>query len=606
MFAQLGLQTFDKYFLQKALMTFMSIRRKTLLIISTTTLFLVLLLYGTSETFLLGNFANLEKHIVTKNVDRVQLALSSDIDQLNSTVSDWAPWDATYQFMMDRNQNYINRNLDVETLSNLRLNLVLFIDPSGQLVYAKTVDLQAKSELPIPQNFLDNLFFKGNLICHNESDRFKGIVLLPGGPILISSQPILTSAWKGPVRGTLIMGRYLNSELKHLSELTQLPLNSSRVNDAKMSSDFAEAQSSLSKEKPVLIKPLSEESISGYTLIMDVYGDPALILRADMSRDIYRQGQATNYYHFIFILFMGVIFAAVTLILFDRTVLSRIGQLSSNVRSIGLSGDVSTRVNISGKDELSSLAVMINDMLDKIDEVEGKLRRSERMAAIGKTAVMVGHDLRNPLQTIVLTTYLAKAKIDNLPLRDRTILENQGILDDFKTIDKQSNYMNKIVSDLQDYARPLVPEIKDVDLYPFLKNVLAETNIPEDVEVQAEVEDGLTWKVDQTMMERVLTNIVTNAVQAMSNGGKLVITGASSEKDMILTIADTGEGIHPEHLSKIFDPLFTTKSRGMGMGLVVSKRLVESQGGSLRISSVLGKGTVVEVRMPIRKLELGG
>ncbi len=433
----------------------MSIRRKTLLIISTTTLFLVLLLYGTSETFLLGNFANLEEHMVLQNVDRVQLALSSDIDQLNSTVSDWAPWDDTYNFIMDRDQNYIDRNLDVETLSNLRLNLILFIDPSGQLVFAKAIDFQAKSELPISQNLLNNLFSKGNLVCHNESDRFKGIVLLPEGPILISSQPILTSTWKGPVRGTLIMGRYLESDLERLSELTQLPLVSRRIDDVKMSSDFAAAKSSLSKKRPVLIKPLSENSIAGYTLIQDVYGNPALILRADMPRDIYQQGRTTSYYHFLFILLNGMIFAAVTLILLDRTVLSRIGQLSSNVRNIGLSGDVSTRVQVSGKDELSSLAGMINDMLDKIDKSEGKLRRSERMATIGKTAVMVGHDLRNPLQTIVVTTYLAKAKIDNLSTQERMNLENQGILEDLRTIDKQSNYMNKIVSDLQDYARPL-------------------------------------------------------------------------------------------------------------------------------------------------------
>ena len=551
----------------------MSIRRKTLLIISTTTLFLVLLLYGTSETFLLGNFANLEKHMVLQNVDRVQLALSSDIDQLNSTVSDWAPWDDTYRFMMDRNRNYINRNLDVETLSNLRLNLVLFIDPSGQLVFAKAVDFQSKSELPIPLNLLNNLFSKGNLVCHNESDKFKGIVLLPEGPLLISSQPILTSTSKGPVRGTLIMGRYLDSELKHLSELTQLPLNSSRVNGVNMSSDFAVAQSVLSKERPVLIKPLSENSIAGYTLEQDVYGDPALILRADMPRDIYRQGQTTSYYHFLFILLNGLIFAAVILLLLDRTVLSRIGRLSSNVRNIGLSGDVSTRVQVSGKDELSSLADMINDMLEKIDKSEGKLRKSERLAAIGKTAVMVGHDLRNPLQTIVVTTYLVKAKIDRLSTQERMNLENQGIMEDLNTIDKQSNYMNKIVSDLQDYARPLSPEIMDIDLHLFVKHVLAGVRIPEDVEVQTKIEDELTWKADQTMMERVLTNLVTNAVQTMPNGGKLVIAGASSKEDTTLTITDTGEGIHPDHISKIFDPLFTTKSKGMGMGLVVSKRL---------------------------------
>lgn len=582
-------------------MIFMSIRGKTLLIISTTTLFLVLFLYGTSETFLLGNFANLEEHMILQNIDRVQLALSSDIDQLNSTVSDWAPWDDTYNFMLDRNRNYINRNLDVETLSNLRLNLILFIDPSGQLVFAKAIDFQNKSELPVPQNLLNNLFSKGTLACHNESDRFKGIVLLPEGPILISSQPILTSTWKGPVRGTLIMGRYLDSELKHLSELTQLPLNSSRVNGVNMSSEFAAAQSALSKERPVLIKPLSENSIAGYTLVQDVYADPALILRADMSRDIYRQGQTTNYYHFLFILLNGLIFASVILLLLDRTVLSRIGRLSSDVRDIGLSGDVSTRVQVSGKDELSSLGDMINDMLEKIDRSEGKLRKSERLATIGKTAVMVGHDLRNPLQTIVVTTYLVKAKIDHLSNQERINLENQGIMEDLNTIDKQSNYMNKIVSDLQDYARPLSPEIKDIDLSTFVKHVLAGARTPEDVEVQTNIEDELTWEADPTMMERVLTNLVTNAIQAMPNGGKLIITSASSKEDTTLNITDTGEGIHPDHISKIFDPLFTTKSKGMGMGLVVSKRLVESQGGSLNISSVVGKGTIVEIRMPSRK-----
>lgn len=398
------------------------------------------------------------------------------------------------------------------------------------------------------------------------------------------------------------MGRYLKSELKHLSELSQLPLNYSIVNGVNMSSDFVTAQSAISKGRPVLIKPSSENSIAGYTLIQDVYGDPALILRADMPRDIYRQGQATNYYHFLFILLNGLIFAAVTLLLLDRTVLSRIGQLSSNVRNIGLSGDVSTRVQLSGKDELASLAGMINDMLGKIDESEGKLRRNEQLAAIGKTAVMVGHDLRNPLQTIVVTTYLAKAKIDSLNPKERRNLENQGIMEDLKTIDKQSNYMNKIVSDLQDYARPLSPEIMDIDLHTFVKHVLAGVRIPEDVEVQTEIEDRLTWEVDPTMMERVLTNLVTNAVQAMPKGGKLVIAGASSEEDTILNITDTGEGINPENISKIFDPLFTTKSKGMGMGLVVSKRLVESQGGSLNISSEIGKGTVAVVKMPIRKI----
>jgi PAS domain S-box-containing protein len=365
-------------------MSSITIRKKTLLIIFATTLFLLLLLYGISETFFLNSFANLEDQEVLENVGRAQLALSSDIDQLNSTVQDWAAWNDTYAFIVDRNQNYISANLNAESLSNLRLNLVLFVDSSGQLVFARMLNLDTKKETPVPQNFLKNLFKKGTLVCRNESDMFKGIVLLPEGSLLISSQPILTSEGNGPVRGTLIMGRYLDSELTHLSDLTQLPIVSQRINDSNMSSDFAAAQSSILKDKPVLVNPLSENSIAGYVLIKDIYGDPTLILRVDLPRDIYRQGQSAIYYFSIYILLIGLIFAIVILFLLEKTFLSRIARLILDVRNIGLSGDVSMRIPVAGKDELSSLSCNINDMLDKIDQsiterkqIEKALQESE-------------------------------------------------------------------------------------------------------------------------------------------------------------------------------------------------------------------------------------
>ena len=164
------------------------------------------------------------------------------------------------------------------------------------------------------------------------------------------------------------MGRNLDSELKHLSDLTQLPLVSQRINDSNMSSDFVAAQSSILKGNPVLVNPLSENSIAGYALIKDIYGDPALILRVDLPRDIYRQGESAIYYFAIYILLIGLIFAIVILVLLDKTFLSKIARLSLDVRNIGLSGDVSIRIPEAGKDELSSLSSSINDMLAKIDQ----------------------------------------------------------------------------------------------------------------------------------------------------------------------------------------------------------------------------------------------
>lgn len=579
----------------------MSIREKTLLMVVTTMLFLFLLIYGTSETILLGGFANLEDHLVLQNVDRARLALSSDIDELNSTLGDWAPWNATYNFMGDQNQEYIYQNLNVESLVNLRVNLILFIDPSGQLVFSKAVDLQAGKELPVPPNLLNNLFSKGSLICHSESDIFKGIVLLPEGPLLMSSQPILTSTWHGPVRGTLIMGRYLDSELEYLSELTQLHLVSSRIDDAYLPSDFAAARSSLSKEEPVLVKSISNDSIAGYALVKDVYGDPSLIIRINMPRDIYQQGQATIYHFYLFTLFFGLSITALIMLLLDRNVLSRISQLGLNVRNIASSGNISPRVQVDGDDEISSLAAMINEMLDRIDRAEAELRRKERLSAIGEMALMVGHDLGNPLQVIMTAIYLAKEKISNYSFHERKDLMIQDLLENLNTIGKQSDYMSKILSDLHDYTRPLNPKFVDIDVLSFVKDILAGMRIPENVKVQIEIEDAVTWKSDPTMMERVLVNLVTNAIQSMPDGGKLTIAVTSSEEGTILNIIDTGAGIPPEIIPKVFTPLFTTKSKGIGMGLVIVKRLIEAQGGSIDMESALGKGTAAIVRMPNRK-----
>ncbi|VVB72970.1 Methanogenesis regulatory histidine kinase FilI [uncultured archaeon] len=579
----------------------MSIREKTLLSIVITILFLFLLIYGTSETLLLGSFANLEENLVLQNVNRAKLALSSDIDQINSTLGDWAPWNATYTFINDRNQKYIDQNLNIESLANLRLNLILFLDPSGKLVFAKAVDLQAGKELPIPPNLLSNLFSKGSLICHNESDMFKGIVLLPEGPLLISSQPILTSTWQGPVRGTLIMGRYFDSELEHLSELTQLPLFSRRIDDANLPTDFAAAQSHLSIEKPVLIKSLSQDSIAGYALIKDVYGDPSLIIRVNMPRDIYQQGRSTIYRFYLFILFIGLSITALSLLLLDKNVLSRIGRLGLNVRNIGLCGDISPRVQVDGDDEISSLAAMINEMLDRIDRAEGELRISARLAAIGEMALMVGHDLSNPLQAIMTSVYLAKEKLNKYSLQNQKDPMMQDILFALSSIEKQSNYMSEILSDLHDFTRPLNPKIVDIDILSFVKKVIAMMKIPKNIEVQTEIEGGLTWKGDPTMMERVLVNLINNAIQAMPDAGKLIVAVTGSEEGTVLKIKDTGTGIPPELISKVFTPLFTTKSRGIGMGLVIVKRLVEAQGGSINMESVMGKGTVAIIRMPNRK-----
>jgi signal transduction histidine kinase len=163
-------------------------------------------------------------------------------------------------------------------------------------------------------------------------------------------------------------------------------------------------------------------------------------------------------------------------------------------------------------------------------------------------------------------------------------------------------YMNKIVSDLQDYARPLAPTLVETDLEYLLQNTLSTITVPEAIRISVDIDPSVRRiLVDSTLMMRALTNLVTNAIQAMPNGGQLTITGSSTDENALISIRDTGSGITTENLNKIFTPLYTTKSKGMGLGLAVAERLAKAHGGTITVDSQVDNGTTFTIKIPCRK-----
>ena len=226
-----------------------------------------------------------------------------------------------------------------------------------------------------------------------------------------------------------------------------------------------------------------------------------------------------------------------------------------------------------------------------------QLKDSERLAAIGATAGMVGHDIRNPLQSIIGDLYLVKAEISGM----QNSREKESIAECVNSIEESVDYINKIVQDLQDYARPLQPSYKEVDLEDLLKEVTFKNSLPATIEVSVLVDDkSKTIVTDASMLKRVLINLVNNAVQAMPEGGKLSLTASEDNGDCVLVVADTGVGIPEDRRSKLFVPLMTTKSKGQGFGLPVVKRMTESLSGNVSFESQIGQGTKFIVRLPNR------
>jgi len=210
----------------------------------------------------------------------------------------------------------------------------------------------------------------------------------------------------------------------------------------------------------------------------------------------------------------------------------------------------------------------------------------------------VGHDLRNPLQTVVNLLYLANSKLS----MNLTESDYNGLKNILTQLEKQAEYMDKIVSDLQDYSKPMSVQPVLTKIRPLIEDTVSAISIPESVKVVIEVAKGSNpAMLDPALTKRVLTNLVINAVQAMPNGGLLSITASRKDSDFLLSVSDTGVGIPEENLEKIFRPLFTTKAKGQGFGLAVCKRIVEAHGGHILVESTVGKGSSFIIKIPVTK-----
>lgn len=229
-----------------------------------------------------------------------------------------------------------------------------------------------------------------------------------------------------------------------------------------------------------------------------------------------------------------------------------------------------------------------------VEERTNQLRVSERLAAIGQTAGMVGHDIRNPLQAITGDLYLIEQEIQANP---RCISSEIG--ESIAAINENIAYINKIVSDLQDYTRTLKPTLSQVNIKDVINSALAGRRIPPNIAIKLP-ETDLKLETDPTFLRRIITNLITNAIQSMPNGGNLTIDAYSEHSKIYISMKDTGTGISEEAKANLFKPLFTTKAKGQGLGLAVVKRLVETLNGNIAFESEMGKGTKFTIELPIR------
>ena len=331
-----------------------------------------------SHNMQLSNFLELEQAGTLDNVGRVQNAVSTQQGYLDYIVQDWACWNDTYQFIEDRNQQYIDVNLQNQTLAGINVDIMLFVNDSGSLIYAKSIDVNTAMERPVPEELL-KMVEDGTLLTKSKDGNISGFILLDQDPMFIACHPILTTKYQGPVKGTLIFGRYFDSTLlDSFKEVTRSSLVMYRV-DRDMPSDFQEKLPAFSGHpgRPV-IEPLSEDKIAGYFELNDTSGKPALIMRADFPRELYLHGEKTLNNMYFFLLLTGLMTGVGVKFVLDRLFISRLRGIDNFVTRVRSEKDLSKRLSLKDNDELYRLSREINGMLNEIDLAEHELKAQER------------------------------------------------------------------------------------------------------------------------------------------------------------------------------------------------------------------------------------
>jgi PAS domain S-box-containing protein len=244
------------------------------------------------------------------------------------------------------------------------------------------------------------------------------------------------------------------------------------------------------------------------------------------------------------------------------------------------------------------LEVKVKQRTKELMETQNKLLKSERLAAIGEIAAMVGHDLRNPLTGIAGATYYLKMKAgQKMGKKTREMLE---------LIEEDIEYSNKIINDLLEYSKEMQLELTETTPKIIMREALSLVKVPKNTQMSDLTQNEPKIKTDIEKMKRAFANIIKNAIDAMPKGGKLKIESKEIDGNLKIAFTDTGIGMPKDIVERLWTPLFTTKAKGMGLGLPICKRIIEAHGGTISVESTVAKGATFTVTIPIQPRLEGG
>jgi signal transduction histidine kinase len=336
-----------------------------------------------------------------------------------------------------------------------------------------------------------------------------------------------------------------------------------------------------------------------------IVGDEQLgYVQINMLLDNIRDIQRANFIRRLFATGMVFTVGTALIIFLARRYTTPIKNLVEDFKRIS-AGDLSVTIPVESSDEIGEMAEGFNNMVEKLREreaLEKRLYEAEHLSRVGQLASGIAHEIRNPLNYISLA--IDHLKTEMLPCCGDNCSELEELADKIKEEVRRANYM---VVNFMNYGRPLKLRRTEVvyrellaKVLPVLQDRLTEQHIVVDQQIPADLPP--LW-IDGELFRNCILNFVTNASQAMPDGGTITLGALPEGGQVKLTFGDQGSGISPDDIGKIFQPYFTTKDVGIGLGLAITERIIKEHGGRIEVESTVGTGTTITVSLPLQPAE---